>query len=178
MLWCWCLGYAGGSEQLSEDVLSYMASHPSVAKFALPDDCVVVNVSRREPVGRQDILHRITARSASWVAADTTACPLHAVTAQLAVFSPKLGVKFDCTIATTATLTDTANHHKPYWLQPPAGAGLTSMLCLDTTMRNLQQGQCNTSLVESLVQYVADPLPCAILCYRRSPIQRQARYPS
>jgi hypothetical protein len=36
---------AGDSEELCEDILSYMASHPSVAKFAVPDDCVVVQVS-------------------------------------------------------------------------------------------------------------------------------------
>ncbi len=30
---------------MSDDVLAYMASHPSVAKFAVPDDCVVVEVS-------------------------------------------------------------------------------------------------------------------------------------
>jgi hypothetical protein len=44
---------AGDSEQLSGDVLSYMASHPNVAKFAVPDDCVVVQVSSQSlaPMG-------------------------------------------------------------------------------------------------------------------------------
>lgn len=33
-------------EQLCDDVLTYMASQPSVAKFAVPDDCVVVKVGK------------------------------------------------------------------------------------------------------------------------------------
>jgi hypothetical protein len=39
-----CCGCAGDLQQMCDDVLAYMASHPSVAKFAVPDDCVVVQV--------------------------------------------------------------------------------------------------------------------------------------
>jgi hypothetical protein len=38
---------SGDSEALCGEVLDFMASHPSVAKFAAPDDCVVVQV--RQP---------------------------------------------------------------------------------------------------------------------------------
>lgn len=43
-MWCAVLCCAGDAEQLCDDVLGYMASHPSVAKFAVPDDCVIVQV--------------------------------------------------------------------------------------------------------------------------------------
>ena len=39
--------YAGDTEELCEEILTYMASHPSVAKFAVPDDCVIVQVGAR-----------------------------------------------------------------------------------------------------------------------------------